>query len=99
MHIKVFGKQNCDQCMIAVRKFEDFTGEMNIRDSVSLAFMDMETIDGLAEGSFYKVTKIPTTIIEKGNSLMARWDGTVPVSDEFTKFFEHLVPESPLDIN
>ncbi len=99
MHVKVFGKPGCEYCKTTLKKFETFTQRWNIRDAVNLTFMDMETVDGLAEGAFYSVTKIPTTIIEKGNNLLARWDGKVPLSEEFKAYFAEVAPQSQADIN
>ena len=47
----------------------------------------METVDGLGEGAFYSVDKIPSTVIEKEGTILARWDGKVPLSEEFKTFF------------
>lgn len=88
MEVKVFGKQDCEYCKTTMKKFETFFGRWNIdQSSVKLNFFDMETVDGLAEGAFYSVTKIPATVIENGDGILARWDGKVPLSEEFKDFF------------
>ncbi len=89
MNIKVFGKPGCEYCKTTMKKFETFIGRWNIEQSkVTLTFFDMETVEGLAEGAFYSVDKIPTTVIEKENDVLARWDGKVPLSEEFKNYFE-----------
>ncbi len=89
MDIKVFGKPGCEFCKTTMKKFETFFDRWNIdKSKVSLSFFDMEQVDGLAEGAFYSVTKIPATIIEKDSSILARWDGQVPLSEEFKGFLE-----------
>ena len=89
MEVKVFGKPGCEYCKTTVKKFETFFGRWNIDQSVvKLGFFDMETVDGLAEGAFYSVTKIPSTVIEKEGTILARWDGKVPLSEEFKGLFE-----------
>ena len=89
MEVKVFGKPGCEYCKTTVKKFETFFGRWNIDQSkVSLNFFDMESVDGLAEGAFYSVSKIPSTVIEKEGAILARWDGKVPLSEEFKGFFE-----------
>ncbi len=88
MEVKVFGKPGCEFCKTTMKKFETFFGRWNIdRSQIKLDFFDMETVDGLAEGAFYSVTKIPSTVIEKDGSVLARWDGKVPLSEEFKEFF------------
>lgn len=88
MEVKVFGKPGCEFCKTTMKKFETFFGRWKIDFSQNrLAFFDMETVDGLTEGAFYGVTKIPSTVIEKDGSVLARWDGKVPLSEEFKGFF------------
>jgi len=88
MEVKVFGKPGCEFCKTTVKKFETFFGRWNIDPAQTrLNFFDMETVDGLAEGAFYSVTKIPSTVIEKDGAVLARWDGKVPLSEEFKEFF------------
>ncbi len=91
MKVKVFGKPGCEFCKTTMKKFETFLGMWNIKDKVALSFYDMETVDGLAEGAFLGVTKIPTSIIEMDDKVLARWDGKVPVSEEFKPHFEQLL--------
>lgn len=101
MEVKVFGKPGCEFCKTTMKKFETFFGRWNIDQSaVNLSFFDMETVDGLAEGAFYGVSKIPSTIIEKESNVLKRWDGVVPLSEEFKNFFEDLSsPLSKTEIN
>jgi len=99
VEVKVFGKPGCEFCKTTVKKFETFLSRWEQKDAVPLNFYDMETVDGLAEGAFYSVTKIPATVIEKNGELVARWDGKVPLSEEFKQFFAELQPVSALDIN
>jgi thiol-disulfide isomerase/thioredoxin len=88
MEVKVFGKQDCEFCKTTMKKFETFLGRWNIDPSdVRLKFFDMETVDGLAEGAFYSVVKIPATVIKKDEEILGRWDGKVPLSEEFKDFF------------
>jgi len=101
MEVKVFGKPGCEYCKTTMKKFETFFGRWNIEDSkVKLSFFDMETVDGLAEGAFYSVTKIPSTVIEKDSSILHRWDGVVPLSEDFKGFFAELAgPQDKLAVN
>ncbi|MFH1683811.1 MAG: thioredoxin family protein [Candidatus Margulisiibacteriota bacterium] len=88
MEVKVFGKPGCEFCKTTMKKFETFLKRWNIDpEKVKLSFFDMETVDGLAEGAFYSVIKIPSTVIEKESDVLARWDGIVPLSEEFKNCF------------
>jgi len=92
MEIKVFGKPNCEFCKTTMKKFETFLSRWNVPpDKIALTFFDMETVDGLTEGAFYGVTKIPATVIEKDQAVIARWDGKVPLSEEFKEHFNEFV--------
>ncbi|MBN2058254.1 MAG: thioredoxin family protein [Candidatus Saganbacteria bacterium] len=88
MQVKVFGKPDCEFCKTTMKKFETFLKRWQIDPAkVELTFFDMETVDGLAEGAFYSVTKIPSTVIEKEGSQVAFWHGQVPLSEEFKEHF------------
>ena len=97
MEVKVFGKPGCEFCKTTVKKFETFLGRWGITEKVDLKFFDMETdVDGMAEGAFYSVSKIPATVIEKEGDLLARWDGEVPISRDFEKLFQELLSADEL---
>jgi thiol-disulfide isomerase/thioredoxin len=88
MDIKVFGKPGCEFCKTTMKKFETFMNRWKIDPAkVQLTFFDMETDDGLAEGAFYSVTKIPSTVIEQDGDQLAFWHGKVPLSEEFKDHF------------
>jgi glutaredoxin len=98
--VKIFGKPGCKYCKTTVEKFETFLGRWQAKDRVDLQFHDMETVEGLAEGAFYGVTKIPSTIIEKKENILGRWDGQVPLSRDFEGFFKDFTPPAdPREIN
>ena len=83
LDIKVFGKQDCDACKSTREKIITFARRWGVEDKINLTFYDMETIDGLSEGAFRGAHQVPTTIIEKDGQEIARWDGKVPLSEEF----------------
>jgi len=88
MEVKVFGKPGCEYCKTTMKKFETFFGRWNIdQTKVGLTFFDMETVDGMAEGAFYSVQNIPATVIERQSDILKRWDGVVPLSEEFKDLF------------
>ncbi|MFH2138622.1 MAG: thioredoxin family protein [Candidatus Omnitrophota bacterium] len=88
MKIKIFGKNNCAKCETTKNKVRHFVTKWEADDKVDIVFHDMDTIDGMAEGAYHDVLQIPTTIIEKEEKVLDRWDGEVPHSD---KIKEHLI--------
>lgn len=91
--VKVFGKPGCEFCKTTMKKFETFLKRWNITpEQVNLIFYDMETVDGMAEGAFYGVTKIPSTVIEKSGDQIGFWHGKVPLSEEFKDHFAAFTP-------
>ena len=84
MKIKVFGKKNCAKCETTKNKINHYlkkhsNGSLNM----SMEFYDLDTIDGMAEGAYNDVLKVPATIIEKNETILARWDGEVPKTEDF----------------
>ena len=88
MKVKVFGKQGCAKCQTTENKFNHFIRKNGLADSVALEFHDMDTIEGMAEGAYHDVLKIPTTILEREGAVLARWDGEVPATEQFRGYFE-----------
>ncbi|MFH1645098.1 MAG: thioredoxin family protein [Candidatus Omnitrophota bacterium] len=87
MRIKVFGKQGCAKCDTTKNKFNHFLKKNGFSEKAVVEFLDMDTVDGMAEGAYNDVLKIPTTIIEKDNNVIARWEGEVPKTEEFKTHF------------
>ena len=95
LDVKVFGKPGCEFCKTTMKKFETFLNRWKIKpEDVTLTFFDMETVDGMAEGAFYSVTKIPSTVIEKNGEQQGFWHGKVPLSEEFKQHFNDLLAVS-----
>lgn len=93
MRIKIFGKKDCAKCETTKNKFSHFLDKNGYQDRANLRFHDMDTVDGMAEGAYYDVLKVPTVVIEKENRVMARWEGEVPRTEEFKVYFEELPAE------
>jgi len=82
LQISIFGKPDCDLCKSTQRKVEFFLSKWNLRDQVKLRFHDLTTVEGLAEGAYYNATDIPTTLVLAGGQAVARWEVTIPPSEE-----------------
>ncbi len=91
MRIKIFGKVNCAKCETTKNKFSHFLQKWDCKGKANIEFFDMDTIEGMAEGAFNNVLNIPSTILEKDDRQIARWDGEVPKSEEFKTYFQDLV--------
>jgi len=88
MRITVFGKNGCAKCQTTKNKIKHFITKWEMDGKVDVTYHDMDTVDGMAEGAYNDVLHVPTTILEKDDRVIARWDGEVPHSE---KIKEHLV--------
>jgi hypothetical protein len=86
MKIKVFGKKGCAKCETTKNKINHFITKWEMDSKVEMTFHDMDTVDGMAEGAYNDVLQVPTTIMEKNNKVVARWDGEVPISEKIKEY-------------
>jgi len=89
MPVKIFGKKTCPLCQTTKNKWHFLLKKWGLLSKVKLIFLDLETADGLAEGAFYAVTSIPTTLLEIRGETIARWNGVVPFSGEIQNFLRN----------
>ncbi|MFH1783484.1 MAG: hypothetical protein ABH868_01095 [bacterium] len=87
MKIKVFGKKDCQACAATKEKLSFFLNKWDLADDVPIIFYDLETLEGLTEAAIQDALEAPTTIIEKDNHEIARWEKEVPQSQNFKEFF------------
>jgi len=85
MKVKIFGKKECNLCKASLRKFQFFLDKWELAERVQLVFYDLDTVDGLTEGSLLDALEVPTIVLEKDGVEVARWEKEVPRSDEFGK--------------
>jgi hypothetical protein len=79
--IKIFTKQDCPRCPQA----KQLGAEME-QDGHSVLSYDIETLDGLAEASFFSVQATPTIIVEDADeNVVADFRGQVPTREELLK--------------
>jgi len=81
MHIQLFGKQKCGKCETTKKKITHFVSKYAQGIPVEVTFFDMDSVEGMAEGAFRDVYKVPTTIIEENGRDLVRWEGEVPDSE------------------
>ena len=81
--VLVFIKKDCPQCPAAKALGERLQGKGQVVHQ-----FDVDTADGLAEASFYRVMSTPAIIVIDGNEQqLAFWRGSVPADDELLEFF------------
>ena len=95
MEVIIFGKVECGKCKGAQSRAKFAIKKMGLNEAVSLRFIDLDTIDGRAEGAFHDVyDAVPVTIIREGEENLRRWEGEMPKTDELTPFLESMVGAS-----
>ncbi len=86
--IKIFTKAKCPRCPAA----KEIGRELK-KEGVPVLSYDLDTIDGLAEASFYSILSAPAIVIEdEEEKEVMSWRGVVPTLREVK---EHLFPLSP----
>ena len=85
MKVKIFGKKDCNLCKASLRKFRFFLGKWELVERIELTFYDLDTVDGLTEGSLLDALEVPTIILEEDGVEIARWEKRIPRSEEFEK--------------
>jgi glutaredoxin len=72
--IKIFTKSNCPKCPPA----KDLAMELQ-KEGFHVIQYDLDTIEGLAEASYYSILSTPSLIIEnETEDEIASWRGGVP---------------------
>jgi len=87
MKVKIFGKKDCNLCKASISKFKFFLDKWELAERIELAFYDLDTVDGLTEGSLLDALEVPTIILEEDGVEIARWEKRIPRSDEFGEIF------------
>jgi glutaredoxin len=76
--IKIFTKAKCPKCPAA----KEIGTELK-KEGVQVSNYDLDTIDGLAEASFYSILSTPSVIIEDEEEReVMSWRGVVPTLQE-----------------
>ena len=89
MEVIVFGKLKCGKCKGAQSRVSFIIEKMGLTDRVPLRFVDLDTIDGRAEGAFHDVyDAVPVTVIQNQGQSLGRWDGVMPRTEELVPYFE-----------
>lgn len=80
--IKIFTKTHCPKCS-AVKEI----GTVLKKEGVPVWTYDLDTIEGLAEASFYSILSTPSLVIEdEGEKEVISWRGVVPSLQEIKQY-------------
>jgi hypothetical protein len=76
--VKIFTRARCPKCPAAKEVGKKLEGE-----GVSVSQYDLDTMDGLAEASFYSILSTPSLVIEDEQEReVIVWRGRVPTLGE-----------------
>ncbi len=76
--VKIFLKGNCPKCPAAKE-----IGRALKKEGISVIHYDLDTLEGLAEASFYSILATPSFIIEDEEEReVAGWRGVIPTLEE-----------------
>ena len=76
--VKVFVKDGCAKCPSAKE-----VGGLLLQEGLEVLYYDIDTVDGLAEATYYGVLSTPTMIVENSEEkLLADFRGTVPTVEQ-----------------
>lgn len=85
MEIKLFGKEMCHGCKVV--KDEILSLIKRVDSKVKFNYYDLDTVDGLAEGSFYEVQDVPTILLLNNNRVIKRFSEGLPLDfEEYLKW-------------
>lgn len=89
MEVIVFGKLRCGKCKGTQSRVSVLIEKLGLSEQVRTRFVDVETIDGRAEGAFHDVyDAVPVTIIRNDGRDVGRWEGVMPRTEELKPHFE-----------
>jgi len=87
MKFEVYGKLNCAKCKSTKDKLSHLLTKAALGEAVPLVFVDVDGVEGMAEGAFNDVRDVPTTILRSdAGEPLARWEGKPPLSTEVFPF-------------
>ncbi len=76
--VKIFYKDDCPMCPMAKKLKESL-----VEKDVGVVDFNVETVEGLAEATFYHVKAVPTVLVEdEKENWLGEWRGNVPHIEE-----------------
>jgi hypothetical protein len=81
MVLIVFGKDDCPVCDEAREVIQSCLNEPGVRSDLTVRHFDLDTAEGLVEGSLRNALEVPTTILECRGEELVRWEKEAPSRD------------------
>jgi thioredoxin-like negative regulator of GroEL len=95
MEFEVYGKAQCAKCASTKDKLAHLIQRAEMAGQVGLSFVNVDTVQGMADGAFHDVHEVPTTILRSENGEpIARWDARIPPAAEIKAFLAKVPPVS-----
>ncbi len=91
--VMIFGKKECDACKAMHEKVQFLIDRWNAKVE-SIDFIDMDTVEGLAEGAYRGVHDIPTLILEIDGAEVGRWMKKAPLSKDLKPLLQQFIKEN-----
>jgi glutaredoxin len=82
MKLVFFVKDECEACKNAKEKVAFFLDKWGAADTVATEAISLDSEDGLVEAAMQGVADVPTIILERDGSEVARWGRKAPPSEE-----------------
>jgi glutaredoxin len=80
MKIKIFWQKNCPRCPEAKNVGKQLEKEAEVQ------YFDVDSVDGLAEASYYNIASTPSTVIvDNEDNEIKIWRGNAPNMEEIRK--------------
>ncbi|HAJ33850.1 MAG TPA: hypothetical protein DCK79_10925 [Candidatus Atribacteria bacterium] len=80
MKIKIFWQKNCPHCPEAKNTGKQLEKEAEVQ------YFDVDTVDGLAEASYYDIASTPSIVVLDNNDNEIKiWRGKTPRLEEIRK--------------
>ena len=74
----VFGKNDCPVCDEAWAVIQSCVKELGVRSDLTIRHFDLDTAEGLVEGSLRNALEVPTTVLEWRGEELVRWEKEAP---------------------
>ena len=80
MKVKIFWQENCPNCPKAKEL------GMELKNIIAVQYFNVDSVDGLAEASYYDIMSTPSVVIVNQNGCeLKAWRGTTPYLEEIEK--------------
>jgi len=81
MVVTIFSKIDCPVCVEAWAIIKSCVDELGVGSDLVVRHFDLDTAEGLVEGSLRNALDVPTTILESQGEELVRWEQEPPARD------------------